>query len=69
MANLGYEHWNALKWVLRYLDGSVSMGLLLKENGGADSLVGYVDFDFAGNLDIRKSLSGYVFTLFGTTIS
>lgn len=69
MTNPGCEHWNALKRVLSYLKGSVSRGLLFKGNGGADSLVGYVDSDFAWNLDTRKSFSGYVFTLFGTTIS
>ena len=31
--------------------------------------MGYVDSDFAANQDSRKSLTGYVFTLFGTAIS
>ena len=30
---------------------------------------GFVDGDFAGCLNTRKSLSGYVFTLFGTAIN
>ena len=34
-----------------------------------DVLEGYVDADFAGNVDTRKSLSGFVFTLFGTTVT
>ncbi|XP_039688664.1 aspartate--tRNA ligase, chloroplastic/mitochondrial [Medicago truncatula] len=34
-----------------------------------DALEGYVDADYAGNVDTRKSLSGFVFTLYGTTIS
>ena len=29
----------------------------------------YVDADYAGNMDTRKSLSGFVFTLYGMTIS
>ena len=28
-----------------------------------------MDADFAGNVDTRKSLSGFVFTLFGTTVT
>ena len=34
---------------------------------GRDALEGYVDADYVGNVDTRKSLSGFVFTLFGTT--
>ena len=32
-------------------------------------MVGYCDSDYAGDRDQRKSTSGYVFTLGGTTIS
>ncbi|MCI01408.1 aspartyl-tRNA synthetase, partial [Trifolium medium] len=34
-----------------------------------DALEGYVDTDYADNIDTRKSLSGFVFTLFGTTVT
>jgi hypothetical protein len=30
--------------------------------------IGYVDADYACNMDTRKSLSGFVLTLYGTTI-
>lgn len=30
MANPGLEHWEALKWVLRYLKGSPNLGLLFE---------------------------------------
>lgn len=33
------------------------------------SIEGFVDFDYAGCLDTRKSLTGYIFTAFGTTIN
>ncbi|CAJ2678716.1 unnamed protein product [Trifolium pratense] len=36
---------------------------------GRDALEGYVDADYAGNIDTRKSLSGFVFTLFGTAVT
>ena len=32
-------------------------------------LQGYVDVDFAGDIDSRKSTTGFVFTLSGTAIS
>nr|AAM08562.1 Putative retroelement [Oryza sativa Japonica Group]AAM10749.1 Putative retroelement [Oryza sativa Japonica Group] len=34
-----------------------------------DGLVGYVDSDFAGDLDRRRSLTGYVFTIGGCAVS
>ena len=34
-----------------------------------DSIVGYVDSDYAGDLDKRRSLTGYIFTLSGSAIS
>ncbi len=70
MANPGQAHWEALKWVLRYLNGSLKGGLkYTRATQGEDALEGYVDADYAGNVDTRKSLSGFVFTLFGTAIS
>ena len=70
MANPGRMHWEALKWLLRYIKGSVNLCLVFgKQESSSDKLVGYVDADFAGSIDTRKSLTGYVFTLYGTTIS
>ena len=37
--------------------------------GASLKLQGYVDADFAGDIDSRKSTTGFVFTLSGTTIS
>lgn len=34
-----------------------------------EPLIGYVDSDYAANVDTRKSLTGYVFTLYGTSVS
>ncbi|WJX16947.1 hypothetical protein P8452_06919 [Trifolium repens] len=70
VANPGQVHWQALKWVLRYLNGSLKDGLKYKKiDPGKDALEGYVDADYAGNVDTRKSLSGFVFTLFGTAVT
>ncbi|XP_073125339.1 secreted RxLR effector protein 161-like [Henckelia pumila] len=70
MANPGTYHWEALKWILRYLINTTGLGLKFeKQQYGIDPVVGYLDSDFAGNLDTRKSLTGYVFTFYGTTIT
>lgn len=70
MANPGMTHWNALKWLLRYLNGSLGSGLRFKRSTQVEeALTGYVDADFAGCVDTRKSTTGYVFTLFGTAVT
>lgn len=59
-----------MKWVLKYLNESLKSSLkYTKAAQEEDALEGYVDADYAGNVDTRKSLSGFVFTLYGTTIS
>uniref|UniRef100_A0A2N9HLU0 Uncharacterized protein n=1 Tax=Fagus sylvatica TaxID=28930 RepID=A0A2N9HLU0_FAGSY len=67
MANPGKEHWNAVKRILRYVKGTSNVALCY---GGSDFTVrGYVDSDYAGDLDKSKSTSGYVFTLAGGAVS
>lgn len=66
----GKEHWLAHKWVLRYVKGSTSPGLTVSRCEEQQELVsGYIDLDFAGSIDTRKSLFGYVFTVFETTVT
>eukprot|EP00253_Pinus_taeda_P030085 PITA_30085 len=67
MANPGKEHWSAVKWVLRYLRGTSNY--CISYNKSSEFVCGYVDSDFAGDLDKRRSTSGYVFTLAGGAIS
>ena len=67
MNNPGKLHWEAVKWILRYLRGTTSKALCFK--GGDMVLTGYVDADLAGNVDIRRSTTGYVYTLGGTALS
>ncbi|XP_073138900.1 uncharacterized protein [Henckelia pumila] len=58
MANPGTYYWEALKWILRYLINTTGLGFKFeKQQDGIDPIVGYVDSDYAGNLDTRKSLT------------
>jgi hypothetical protein len=67
MANPSKEHWNAVQWIFIYLRGTsnASLGFGKSTRG----LVGYVDSDYAGDLDTRRSLTGYVFTIGGCAVS
>jgi len=55
---------------LRYLKGYNNIGLYFDRGTNFDcKIAGYSDSDFAGNLDRRRSLTGYAFTLSGSVIS
>ncbi|KZV43791.1 hypothetical protein F511_41481 [Dorcoceras hygrometricum] len=70
MANPGKCHWQALKWMMRYLKGTQNLGLVYGGNQtGGEAVLGYVDSDYAGSIDTRRSLTGYVFTVYGTAVS
>jgi hypothetical protein len=70
MANPSKEHWQAVKWIFRYLRGTADVGLVYdRASTDSSNFVGFVDSHYAGDLDKRRSLTGYVFTLFGCTIS
>jgi hypothetical protein len=56
-----------VKWVLQYLRGTSDY--CITYNYGCELVCGYVDSDFAGDLDKRRLTSGYVFTLAGGSIS
>nr|GEW42722.1 retrovirus-related Pol polyprotein from transposon TNT 1-94 [Tanacetum cinerariifolium] len=67
MAEPGREHWEAVKRILRYIKGNSDVVLCYGESGL--TIKGYVDSDYAGDLDGSKSTTGYVFTLSGRTVS
>jgi hypothetical protein len=67
MKNPDTAHWEAVKWLLRYLKGTSSMTLCFKKD--SMSLEGFVDAYLVGDLDSRKSTFGYMFTWGGTTVS
>ncbi|XP_073033719.1 secreted RxLR effector protein 161-like [Primulina eburnea] len=68
MSNPGVYHWQAVKWLLRYLTSSVKYGLKCSKSDVGVKLVGYVDSNYANDRDNRKSTTSYVFTLCGACI-
>ena len=62
------QHMTAVKRILRYLRGTTTLGLLYKRNG-SKAIVGFSDSDWGGDVDDRKSTSGYVFQIGGSTVS
>ena len=53
-----------MKRIFRYLRGTSDVGLIY--GGDTQCLVtGYSDSDYAGDVDTRRSMTGYVFTLGG----
>ena len=59
----GEEHWIVVKHILKYLRRT--RDYMLVYSSGSMETIGYIDSDFQGDIDSRKSTSGYVFTLNG----
>ncbi|KAG8480295.1 hypothetical protein CXB51_024758 [Gossypium anomalum] len=70
MHDPGKGHWQAVKWILRYLRKTEDVGLVFEQDEALGQfIVGYVDSDFAGDLDKRHSTTGYLFTLAKAPVS
>ena len=67
MSNPGKEHWNAVKWILRYLKGTSNM--CLRFGSGKPQLDGFTDSDMSADVDTSRSTSGYVMTYAGGAVS
>ena len=52
-------HWIATKRILRYVKGSLTMGIYYSFHGDI-CFIGYSDSDWAGSVDDHKSTTGYV---------
>ena len=67
LANPGKQHWQAVKWILRYLKGTSHYCLCF----GHDETVleGFTNVDMARDMDTRKSTTGYLYTFAGAAVS
>ncbi|GMG17823.1 unnamed protein product [Phytophthora fragariaefolia] len=70
--NPGPHHWNYVVRGLKYLNGTRDYGITLDARDVtnatlAHALSAYSDTDYANNVDTRRSVSGYVTYLFGSS--
>lgn len=67
MFNPAPVHWLGVKQILRYLKGTMHIGLFYSGTNftasGSHILTGWCDADWAGDPDSRRSTSGYIFQL------
>jgi hypothetical protein len=62
----GFKHWHTA--ILRYLKGTRTLALILSRRKDI-FLTGHSDTDFANDLDRRKSVMGYTFSIGSGAIS
>ncbi|KAL5538478.1 hypothetical protein UlMin_035497 [Ulmus minor] len=62
-SNPGKPHWQALKWLFRYIKGTLFIGLIYKRKNKDLWLEGFVDSDYAGHEDNRRSTTTYMFCI------
>jgi hypothetical protein len=61
-------HLQVAKRALRYLKGTVNYGIHYKK-GEDEELLAFMDSDYAGDMEDRKSTSGYTFLMCSSVIS
>ncbi|KAL2253135.1 UNVERIFIED_CONTAM: Retrovirus-related Pol polyprotein from transposon TNT 1-94 [Sesamum indicum] len=69
MSNPGTSHWEAVKYLFRYLNGTKNVGITFSKNSDDVELKGFVDSNYANDKDSRKSTTSYIFTLCNACIS
>lgn len=68
MAKPSVAHWQTARSLLRYIAGTTDYGIIFDKKKD-NSLLAYGDADYAGDIDTRRSTTGYVFLFGGGAIS
>ena len=68
MSKPGMDHWQAVKWILKYLHGESKISLTFVKSSVC-SIEGFSDSNYSTDLDRRRSVTGYVFKVWGNTVS
>ncbi len=67
-ADPGIEHWKSLLHVIGYIKNTIDYGLTYSRDADLNPLA-YVDADYGGCRDTRRSTLGYVFTMAGGAVT
>lgn len=62
------EVWKGLKRLLRYLKGTIDVCLKFERKSNELEMTCYVDSDWGGDSNDRRSVSGYLIKFFGNTV-
>lgn len=64
----GKAHWTAAKRILKYLKTTQDISIVF-DGSNKGELIAYADANWAGDLDTRRSTTGYIFFLNGSAVS
>ncbi|XP_074026444.1 uncharacterized protein [Leptinotarsa decemlineata] len=67
LSNTKRNHWIAVKRIFKCLKDTENVGLLY--TGTEETLIAYSDANFAGDLDTRKSTTGYLTSIAGAPVT
>ena len=63
-------HCQIVNWILQYLQSTINFGSIYDRSFNiGNSVIDYVDYDYVGDINKRKYVIEYVFTLLGNAIS
>ena len=63
LSNHNAAHWRAVKRIFAYLKSTIDYGIEYSSGGSNVELIGFSDADYAGDIETRRSTTGYVFCL------
>jgi len=70
MHNLSRGHWEAVKWILQYIKGTIDVGLVFKKDfTGKQECIGDIDSYYIRDLDKCRPTTGYMFTFSQAPVS
>jgi len=58
-----------VKRIFKYLKETLDYGITYRNNGSIPKLEEYSDFDYAADIDTRRSTSGYIFKIMNSPVT